>query len=120
MAIDQGTSTVTTQKSDRCWRAEVFIDDDLSQQLVFHREVRAKDTTTQQILARDKTSIPPTRRTSDQIKTKTYVAGGLTATGQQILQLINKVADDERQVDIDNPPVPMITAVQGKATGGGG
>jgi hypothetical protein len=71
-------------------------------------------------LARDKTSIPPTRRTSDQIKTKTYVAGGLTATGQQILQLINKVADDERQVDIDNPPVPMITAVQGKATGGGG
>lgn len=104
MAIDQGTSTVTTQKSDRCWRAEVFIDDDLIQQLVFHRELRAKDTTTQEIVAHDRNSIPPVRRTSDQIKTKTYVAGGLTATGQQILQLINKMADDERQVDITNPP----------------
>jgi hypothetical protein len=104
MAIDQGTTTVTTQKSDRCWRAEIFIDEDLVQQLVFHREIRAKDTATNEVVARDRTSILPTRRTSDQIKTKTYVAGGLTATGQQILQLINKMADDERQVDIANPP----------------
>jgi hypothetical protein len=105
MAIDQGTSTITTNKSDRCWRVEFFIDDDLIQQLRFHREVRAKDTTTQEIVARDRTSIPTTARTSDQIKTKSYVAGGLTATGQQILQLINKMADDERQHDIDNPPM---------------
>ena len=105
MAIDQGTSTVTTAKSDRCWRAEFFIDEDLLQQLRFHREVRAKDTTTNEIVARDRNIIPVVQRTSDQIKTKTYVAGGLTATGQQILQLVNKMADDERQFDIDNPPI---------------
>src|SRR5262245_20429684 len=105
MAIDQGTSTVTTQKSDRCWRVEMFLDDDLIQQLRFHREIRAKDTTTQAIVARDRTSIAPTQRTSDQIKTKTYTASGITATGQQSLLVVNKMTDDERQWDIDHPPV---------------
>jgi hypothetical protein len=100
MAIDLGTSTVTSNKTDRLWRAEMFLDDDLVQQLRFHREIRAKDTTTNAILARDRTSIPTTTRTSDQIKTKSYTAGGITATGQQILQLVNKMADDERQYDI--------------------
>jgi len=104
MAIDQGTTTVTTKKEDRLWRAEFFIDDDLVQQLRFHREVRAKDATTGEVLGRDRTSIPPTQRTSDQIKTKSYTAGGVTATGQQILALVNKMADTERQYDIDNPP----------------
>lgn len=104
MAIDQGTNTVTTKKEDRCWRVEMFIDDDLSQQLVFHREIRAKDSATGEVLARDRTSIQPVRRTTDQVKTKSYTAGGVTATGQQILALTNKMADEERQVDIDNPP----------------
>lgn len=106
MAIDQGTTTVTTKKEDRCWRAEFFIDDDLVQQLRFHREIRARDTATNLIVARDKTSIPPTSRVSTDIRTKSYTAGGVTATGQQILQLVNKMADDERQWDIDHPPTP--------------
>jgi hypothetical protein len=106
MAIDQGTATITTQKSDRLWRAEFFIDDDLVQQLAFHREIRAKNTTTGETVARDRTSIKTVERVSDQIKTKSYTAGGVTATGQQILQLINKMADDERQWDIDHPPTP--------------
>lgn len=103
MAIDLGTSTVTTTKEDRTWRVEFFIDEDLIQQLRFHREIRAKDDQGK-VIARDKTAIPTVNRTSDQIKTKSYTGGGITATGQQILQLVNKMADAERQVDIDNPP----------------
>jgi hypothetical protein len=114
MAIDQGTATVTTNKEDRCWRVEMFIDEDLSQQLVFHREIRAKDSTTGEVLARDKTTIPPVRRVTDNIKTKSYTAAGVTATGQQILALVNKMADVERQVDIDNPPPDaMLLRAQG-------
>jgi hypothetical protein len=112
MAIDQGTSTVTTKKEDRCWRVEMFIDEDLTQQLVFHREVRAKDATTNEILARDRSSIQPTRRVTDEVKTKSYTASGLTATGQQILALVNKMADVERQVDLDTPPPAGPQAVQ--------
>jgi hypothetical protein len=57
-------------------------------------------------MTRDQASIPPTVRTSDQIKTKSYTAAGVTATGQQILALVQKMADTERQYDIDNPPPP--------------
>jgi hypothetical protein len=117
MAIDQGTETVTTKKEDRCWRVEMFIDEDLTQQLVFHREIRAKDSTTNEVLARDRNTIPPTRRVTDEVKTKSYTSGGLTATGQQILGLVNKMADVERQVDIDNPappPGPPVAQTQAK------
>lgn len=117
MAIDQGTVTTTATKSDRCWRAEMFLDEDGQEQLRFHREIRAKDTTTGQVVARDRTSIPTVQRTSQQVKTKNYTAGGITATGQQILQLVNKMADDERQHDIDNPAadtasIPLPTTDQ--------
>lgn len=107
MGIDQGNETVSVSKSDRCWRVEFFIDEDAIQHLRFHREMRAKDTTTQEVVARDRTSIPTVERTSDQVKTKSYTSGGITATGQQILQLVNRMADDERQHDIDTaPPAP--------------
>jgi hypothetical protein len=106
MAISLGTETITTTKSDRLWRAEFFIDEDLVQNLRFHREVRAKDDATGKVVATDRNVIPTTTRISDQIKTKSYTAGGVTVTGQQILQLVNKMADDERQWDIDHPPTP--------------
>lgn len=106
MAIDQGNVTTTANKVDRGWRVEFFIADDDTVQLRFHRELRAKDTTTGQVVSRDQTAIPTVNRTQEQIKTKSYTAGGVTATGQQILQLINRMSDTERQLDIDTPPPP--------------
>lgn len=100
MAIDQGTSQVTMSKKDRTWRVELFVADDDTNQLRFHREVRATDNSTGKHTS-DKTSIPVVHREQSQIATKTYSAGGVTATGQQILALINKMSDVERQVDID-------------------
>jgi hypothetical protein len=104
MTIDQGTTTVTTNKADRNWRTEFFQDVDGSEQLRFHRELIATDTTTQQIVARDRTSIPTVARTSQQVASKSYTASGITATGLQIMRLVYKMADDERQYDINNPP----------------
>jgi phenolic acid decarboxylase len=104
MAIDQGNVTTTANKVDRGWRVEIFIADDDTVQLRFHREIRAKDTTSGQILARDRTTISAVDRTQSQIAAKSYTAGGVTATGQQILQLLNRMSDTERQFDIDNPP----------------
>lgn len=106
MSIDQGTVTVTTSKQDRSWRTEMFQDVDGSEQLRFHREVVATDTTTQQVVGRDRTSIPTVARTSQQVANKSYTASGITATGLQIMRLIYKMADTERQFDIDNPPTP--------------
>jgi hypothetical protein len=107
MAIDQGTSQVTVSKKDRTWRVELFIADDDTNQLRFHREVRATDTTTGKHTS-DRGTIPPVQREQSQIATKSYTAGGVTATGQQILALVNKMSDTERQVDIDAaaPPPP--------------
>lgn len=101
MSIDGGTVTQTINRVDRCWRFEAFIDDDLSQQLRFHRELRGKDTVSGVIVSRDQKSLTTTARITAQIATTSYTAGGITATGQQILQLINKMADVERQIDIN-------------------
>jgi hypothetical protein len=100
MAIDQGTEQATINRKDRTWRVELFIADDDTNQLRFHREVRATNTTTGQHTS-DKTVIPVVVREQSQIATKSYTAGGVTATGQQILALVNKMSDTERQVDID-------------------
>jgi hypothetical protein len=100
MAIDQGTEQATINKKDRTWRVELFIADDDTNQLRFHREVRATNTATNSFTS-DKTSIPVVVREQSQIATKSYTAGGVTATGQQILALVNKMSDTERQVDID-------------------
>jgi len=107
MSIDQGTEQITIQKRDRTWRVEFFIADDDSQQMRFHREIQAKNTTTGAI-TKDRDAIVPVQRTGDQIKAKSYTAGGITATGQQIIQLINRMSDVERQYDIDNPPTPPV------------
>lgn len=103
MAIDQGSTTVTVQKKDRTWRIEFFVADDDTVQLRFHREIQAKDTSTGKI-TKDREAIPVVQRAQDQIKTKTYTVGANTLTGQQILQFVNKMSDDERQWDIDHPP----------------
>jgi hypothetical protein len=110
MGIDQGSSTITTNKSDRNWRTELFQDVDGSEQLRFHRELVATDTTTQEVVARDRGSIPTVQRTSQQVASKSYTASGITATGLQIMRLMYKMADTERQWDIDHPPVPPATA----------
>ena len=52
---------------------------------------------------RDNPFVRTVQRTSDQIKTKSYTVGATTLTGQQILQFVNKMSDDERQWDIDHP-----------------
>jgi hypothetical protein len=101
MAIDLGTAPATINKSDKTWRVELFIDDvtDVGQ-LRFHREIKAKNTETGQA-THDKNAIPTVVREQPQVATKSYTAAGVTATGQQILALINKMSDTERQVDID-------------------
>src|SRR5262245_49413198 len=100
MAIDQGTEQATINKKDRTWRVELFIADDDTNQLRFHREVRATNTATNTYTS-DKTAVPVVQREQSQIASKTYTAAGITATGQQILALMNKMSDTERQVDID-------------------
>lgn len=106
MAIDQGTSTITTQKQDRCWRAEQYLDVDGQEKLKFHREITATDTTTQQVVSRDRASVPTVERTSQQVANKSYTASGVTVTGLQLMRLIYKMADVERQVDIDSGGTP--------------
>jgi hypothetical protein len=99
MAIDLGSETPTLATSDRSWRIEIFIDDTDTVQLVFHREKIFK--TGGNIVHRK--VLPSVNRTQAQIAAKSYTAAGATRTGNQILALVNKMADDERQVDIDNP-----------------
>jgi hypothetical protein len=101
MAIDQGNTTTTQNIVDRTWRIEFFVDEDDTVQIRCHRELRAKDTTSGKVVSRDRTAVPIVQRASPQIATKSYTAGGVTATGQQLLQLLNKMSDTERQVDID-------------------
>ncbi len=101
MAIDLGNVTATANKVDRIWRIEFFVDDSDVIQIVMHREIRAKDTATGALISRDQSAIRNTTRTSSQIAGKSYTAGGVTVTGQQLLQLLNKMSDIERQVDID-------------------
>ena len=79
MAIDEGTSTITTSKQDRNWRTELFQDVDGSEQLRFHRELVATDTATQKVVAQDRTSIPTVQRTSQQVANRSYTASGITA-----------------------------------------
>ena len=102
MAIDQGTTTHTVTKKDRTWRIEFFVADDDTIQIRFHRELQAKDEMGK--IVSDRAAIRTVERTQDQIKSKTYTLGANTLTGNQILGLLNKMSDDERQVDIDNPP----------------
>lgn len=99
MAIDLGNESVTLTKADRAWRIEIFIDDTDTVQLVFHREQLFK-------VAGDikhRKPLPQVTRQQADIAAKSYTAAGATRTGNQILALLNKMADDERQVDIDNP-----------------
>lgn len=100
MAIDIGNDNITATKSDRAWRIEIFIDDADVVNLVFHREQIWKVGGVIQHRKR----VHPVNRTQVQIASKSYTAAGATRTGNQILALVNKMADDERQVDIDNPP----------------
>lgn len=100
MAIDLGNDNITATKADRSWRIEIFIDDTDTVQLVFHREQIWKVAGE----IRHRKAIPSVNRTQAQIATKSYTAAGATRTGNQILALVNKMADDERQFDIDNPP----------------
>lgn len=99
MAIDLGNDNITATKADRAWRIEIFIDEADTVQLVFHREQVWKVGGE----IRHRKPLPAVSRTQAQIATKSYTAAGATRTGNQILALINKMADDERQVDIDNP-----------------
>lgn len=100
MAIDLGNNNITATKADRSWRVEIFIDDTDTVQLVFHREQIWKVGGE----IKHRKTLPQVTRTQAQIAAKSYTAGGATRTGNQILALINKMADDERQVDIDTPP----------------
>lgn len=97
MAIDEGSEAVTLQKSDRAWRIEIFINDDDTVQLRFHRERLFKLGG----VIKHRALLGVTERTQAQIAAKSYTAAGATRTGNQILALINKMADDERQVDLN-------------------
>jgi len=99
MAIDIGTDNVVLDKKDRSWRIEIFIADDDTVKLVFHREMAYFLNGVLQ----HRRQLGQVDRTQSQIATKSYTAGGVTRTGNQILALINKMSDVERQYDIDNP-----------------
>jgi len=103
MAIDLGTEAVNVKSTDATWRIEIFLED--VTHLSFHRWlIKANATTGEWINDPDKSAIPTVQRTLAQVASKSYTAAGLTATGNQILQLLNKMSDDERQADINNPP----------------
>lgn len=96
MAIDQGNESLTLAKSDRARRIEIWIDDADSVMLKIEREVIYKLNGVIQY----RRGVTTTERTQNQIAAKSYTAGGVTRTGNQILMLLNKLADDERTVDI--------------------
>jgi hypothetical protein len=102
VAISLGDDNITATKSDRAWRIEVFIDDADVVRLVFHREQIWKVGGE----VRHRKTVTPVKRTQAQIAATFYTAGGVTRTGNQILALLNKMSDDERQADIDSPPPP--------------
>lgn len=98
MAIDLPDDTVTLKRKDRSWRVEFFIDDADGLQIVAHRErigrVGGK--------IRERERAGEVRRDADAVLAKSYTAQGITATGQQIIALVNKMIDVERQYDLDN------------------
>ncbi len=100
MAIDLGTTNVALNKSDRTWRVEFFIDDSEQVQIRFHREEVYKINGA--IQSRKNTGV--TTRTLDQIGNKTYTVNATPAKGNLIVSFIDKMADVERQIDLDNPP----------------
>ena len=99
MSINLGDETITLTKTDRVCSIEIFLDDDDTVRLEFLREVLYKNAQGQ-IVHRKNTST--TRRVQADIATKQYTAGGVTRTGNQILMLVSRMSDDERQVDINN------------------
>jgi hypothetical protein len=99
MAIQLGDETLTLVKTDRTRRIEIFIDDNDVVQLVFYRERLFK--VNGEIKYRE--HLPNVHRSQAGVAAKSYTAGGVTRTGNQILALVNKMADDERQYDMDNP-----------------
>src|SRR4030095_1015508 len=97
MAIDLGTKTITTTHKDKSIQVEMYIDaNDVAQLRFFRLGIYTADGLTEY-----QEPLPAVVRTQAQIATKSYTAGGITATGQQILALVNKMSDIERQVDID-------------------
>jgi hypothetical protein len=97
MAIDLGTETVTMNKKDKSTQAMMILDVNDVANLRFFRELLY----TSGGVVKMREPLPEVQRTQTQIASKSYTAGGLTATGQQILALLNKMSDDERQIDID-------------------
>lgn len=97
MALDQGQETVTLTKADRTTRIEMWIDDSEIVHLRFFREVAYRNGGG---VIYKRVDAPTVNRTQAQIAAKSYTAAGATRTGNQILSLVNKLADDERLVDI--------------------
>lgn len=97
MAIDLGSDNITATKADRASRIEIFVDDADVVHLVFHRELVWKVGGE----IRHRRILPSINRTQAAIAVKSYTAAGATRTGNQILALLDKMADDERQVDIN-------------------
>ena len=106
MAIDQGTETVNVKTVDSTWRIEIYLEG--ATLLRFHRWLIKSDAATGEWISDpDRSEIPTVERTLAQVASKSYTAAGITATGNQILQLLNKMSDDERQADINagnSPP----------------
>jgi hypothetical protein len=99
MTIDLGDQTVTLNKTDRTRSAYFYIDDNGTVRVEFLREAVWKNAQGQIVHRNDTTTV---ERTQSDIAQKQYTAGGVTRTGNQILLLIDKMSDDERQIDINN------------------
>lgn len=97
MAIDEGQETLVLTKSDRTIAVEMTVDAEGQVRLLFQRE-RVWRNASNVIVHR--ALLPAVTRAQSQIATKSYTAGGVTRTGNQILLLVDKMSDDERLVDI--------------------
>jgi hypothetical protein len=101
MAIDQGTETINVKTVDSGWRVELFTDTAMTQ-LRFHRQIVSTDATTGEVIGDPDKDVPVVARTAAEVAGKTYqTSGGFSATGNQIINLVNAMSDAERQVDID-------------------
>lgn len=96
MSINLGQENTTFDRFDRVWRVEMTLDDNDVVKLIFHREIVYKLGNV--VVHRKRVAM--TEREQSQIANKDYTAGGVTRTGNQILALVQKMADDERLVDI--------------------
>lgn len=106
MAIDLPDDSIVLKRKDRTWRIEFFIDDNDGLQIVGHREVVGRAAGK----IRERERAGEVRRDADTVLAKSYTAKGLTATGEQIIALVNKMIDVERQYDLDNP-APAVTPI---------